>query len=72
MVDKISIVKYVGGNILKNSTILTGLATGAIVSTAYMMTQNKKPKQQDTMKKFAGSALKTVGSVIENTANSIK
>lgn len=55
-----------------NSAIVTSLATGAIVSTtAYMLNQNKR-KNPDNMKKYAGKALKAVGSVIENASFMMK
>lgn len=55
-----------------NSALITSLATGAIVgTTAYMMKQNKQ-NSQDNVKKYAGKALKTVGSVIENASYMIK
>lgn len=55
-----------------SSAILSTLATGAIVgTTAYMMTQSNHKKQKSTanVKKYAGKALKTVGSVIQNATD---
>lgn len=54
------------------SSVVTGLAAGAVVGTAaYMMTSGKK-KTSTNMKKNAGKALKAVGTVIENVSYMMK
>ncbi len=54
------------------SSMVKGLAAGAVVGTAaYMMSAGKK-KTSKTLKKNAGKALKAVGSVIENASYLMK
>lgn len=54
------------------SSVVKGLAAGAVVGTAtYMMTSGKK-KSNGSLKKNAGKALKAVGTVIENVSYMMK
>lgn len=55
------------------SSVVKGLAAGAIVGTAtYMMTSGSKKKAAQGLKKNAGKAVKAVGSVIENVSYMMK
>lgn len=57
------------------SSVVKGLAAGAVVGTAtYMMTAGtgKKKMQGRNVKKNAGKALKAVGTVIENVSYMMK
>lgn len=60
----------------KMSSVVTGLAAGAVVGTAaYMMTAGSKPSKKKSgaaMKRNAGKALKAVGTVIENVSYMMK
>ncbi|MEG0693508.1 MAG: hypothetical protein RR444_10575 [Oscillospiraceae bacterium] len=60
---------------MKNNTmssVVKGLAAGAVIGTAtYMMTTGKK-KNNHNVKKNAGKALKAVGTVIENVSYMMK
>lgn len=58
----------------KMSSVVTGLAAGAVVGTAaYMMTAGSSKKKSGTsMKRNAGKALKAVGTVIENVSYMMK
>lgn len=54
------------------SSIVKGIAAGAVVGTAtYMMANAKKP-QASSMKRTATKAMKAVGTVIENVAYLMK
>lgn len=54
------------------SSVVKGLAAGAVVGTAaYMMTSSKK-KNGAKMKKNASRAMKAVGTVIENVSYLMK
>lgn len=54
------------------SSVVKGLAAGAVIGTAtYMMTTGKK-KSSSHMKRNAGKALKAVGTVIENVSYMMK
>ena len=54
------------------SSLVKGLAAGAVVGTAtYMMTTSKKSKST-SMKKNASKAVKAVGTVIENVSYLMK
>lgn len=55
------------------SSVVKGLAAGAVVGTAtYMMTSGGKKKSANNLKRNAGKALKAVGSVIENVSYMMK
>jgi len=54
------------------SSMVKGLAAGAVVGTAtYMMTSAKR-KNSSSMKKSASKAVKAVGAVIENVSYLMK
>lgn len=60
---------------MKNNTmssVVKGLAAGAVVGTATYMMASKKKHTAATVKKNAGKALKAVGSVIENVSYMMK
>lgn len=52
--------------------IVTGLATGAVVGTATYMMANKATSQTKSMKRTAGKALRTVGSLMEDVSSAMK
>lgn len=56
------------------SSVVTGLATGAVLGTAaYMMSNGRKRGRTGKMlRRSTGKALKTVGSVIENVSYMMK
>lgn len=54
------------------SSVVKGLAAGAIVGTAAYMMTNSKKKTGNKMKRNAGKAMRAVGSVIENVSYLMK
>ena len=54
------------------SSVVKGLAAGAVVGTATYMMTSKKKRMATSMKKNAGKALKAMGSVIENVSYMMK
>ncbi len=53
-------------------SILTGLATGAVLGTAAYMVVNRTPSRGKTLKRNTGKALHTVGNLMENMSTMMK
>jgi uncharacterized membrane protein (UPF0136 family) len=54
------------------SSVVKGIATGAVVGTASYMMSNMKRSKGKNMRKSASKAIKAVGTVIENVSYLMK